>query len=231
MSFLDFLFPKYCVSCRKVGSYLCPDCFARLSFSQKTMCFLCGKYAIDGLTHPLCQTPISLDGCFIAVEYVSVAKKLIFSFKYKPFVADVHTVMDELFYEGLIQKEALMFILSLEKDRLLIPIPLHAKKLRKRGYNHAAILGKALSQKLHIPFADVLIRGKETSVQYGLSKQQRKENIKEAFILPKKHAVQDKIVFLLDDIVTSGVTFVEAAKVMKRSGAKKVYGLAFAGEN
>ena len=131
----------------------------------------------------------------------------------------------------MIQKEALMHILSKEAHRIIMPIPLHAKKLTSRGYNHAAILGKELSKKLNTDFFDCLIRGKETRVQFGLSKDERRENMKQAFILPKNADVKDKVVFLLDDIVTTGVTFVEAAKVLKRSGAKHVYGLAFAGEN
>jgi ComF family protein len=139
-------------------------------------------------------------------------------------------VLDELFYEGIIQKESLMRMLSVEKDRVLVPIPLHENKVRKRGYNHAAILGKELSKKLHISFFDCLIRGKETTVQHGLSKQQRKENIHNAFILPKQKNITNMVIFLVDDIVTSGVTFMEAANVMKRSGAKAVYGIALAGE-
>ncbi len=230
MMFLDFLFPKYCVSCRKIGSYVCADCFAHLSFSQKTMCFLCGKYAIDGLTHPMCDKN-SLDGCFIALEYTAVAKKLIYVSKYKPYVHAVSEVMSELFYEGLIQKEALMRLLATENNRILMPIPLHAKKQRSRGYNHAAILGKEVVKKLHMTFVDTLIRVKETRVQFGLTKEERKKNMKDVFAIKNEKNSKDVIVFLIDDIVTTGVTFVEAAKVLKKAGAKKVYGLAFAGEN
>jgi predicted amidophosphoribosyltransferase len=192
MTFLDFLFPKYCVACKTLGSYLCTACFARLSFSQKTMCFLCGKYAIDGLTHPICKKPYALDGCFIALEYTSVIKKLIYVFKYKPYVTDVHRIMDELFYEALIEKEALMRLLSEEKERVLVPIPLHAKKLQSRGYNHAAILGKALAKKLSLPLVDIVIRMKETGVQFGLSKDERKENMKGAFAVKKGSAIEGK---------------------------------------
>jgi predicted amidophosphoribosyltransferase len=118
-----------------------------------------------------------------------------------------------------------MKILSVEKDRLLVPIPLHENVLRKRGYNHAAILGKELAHKLNISFLECLIRGKQTQIQDGLSKQERHN----AFILPKRKNVTNAVVFLVDDIVISGTTFMEAAKVVKQSGAKAVYGIAFAG--
>lgn len=192
---------------------------------------MCGKYAIDGLTHPICQTRDSLDGCFIALEYTGVVRKLIYQFKYKPFVTDIQHMMSELLYEGIIEKEALMHILSLESDRILIPIPLHIKKLRVRGYNHAEILGKHMSRTLHIPLGDHVVRVKETDVQFGLSKEKRKENIKNAFVVKNKEGIEDKTVFLFDDIVTTGVTFVEAAKVLKKAGVKRVYGIAFAGED
>jgi len=139
--------------------------------------------------------------------------------------------MDELFYEALIEKEALMRLLSEEKERVLVPIPLHAKKLRARGYNHAAILGEALAKKFHIHCPDILIRMKETAVQFGLSKDERKENMKGAFAVKKGSAIEGKTIFLLDDIVTTGVTFVEAAKVLKKAGAHHVYAIAFSGEN
>ena len=192
---------------------------------------MCGKYAIDGLTHPVCQSKYALDGCFIALEYHSVVKKLIYVFKYKPYVKDVHRIMDDLLYEALVEKEALISLLSQERERMLIPIPLHQKKLRSRGYNHAAILGKTLSQKINTHFSDLLVREKETRVQFGLSKDERKENMKNVFAIKDNYDMEGKTVFLIDDIVTTGVTFVEAAKVLKKAGAKRVYGIAFAGEN
>lgn len=146
--------------------------------------------------------------------------------------------MDELFYEALIEKEALMRLLSEEKERVLVPIPLHSKKFRARGYNHAAILGEALAKKFHIHCSDILVRMKETGVQFGLSKDERKENMRGAFAVKpacrqagRGSAIEGKTIFLVDDIVTTGVTFVEAAKVLKKAGAKQVYGIAFSGEN
>lgn len=231
MGILDFLFPKYCVSCRKIGSYVCPDCFAKLAFSQKSLCFICGKYAADELTHPACQKESALDGCFIALAYTPVAKKLIYTCKYKPYVRSVSEVMGELLYEGIIQKEALMAVLSSEKKRLFVPIPLHTKKLRSRGYNHAALLGKELAKKLNVSCQEVLIQDKETIKNVGVSKEERKKQMHDVFSVKNKQMIQDTVVFLVDDLVTTGVTFMEAATVVKKAGAKSIYGIAFAGGN
>ena len=191
---------------------------------------MCGKAAVDGLTHPICQTRRSIDGCFIIMDYIGSVKKLIYVFKYKPFVTDTQHVIGELFYEGLIQKEAAMRILGEKHDVLLMPIPLHKNKLRQRGYNHAAILTKQLAKRLGVSFCDCLIREKETKIQAGLSKKERKENIHDAFRVTKNVILKEKTVFIIDDIVTSGATFVEAARMLKKAGAKAVYGLAFSGE-
>lgn len=160
-----------------------------------------------------------------------VIKRLIYHFKYQPYVGDVYKIIVDLLYEGIIQKEALMMILAKEKECVMIPIPLHSNKLRERGYNHAALMAKHLSEKLHLVYHEYLFRNKQTLTQAGLSKQERKANMRDAFSLKKQWIVVGQTIFLVDDIVTTGVTFIEAAKVLKKAGAKSVYGIAFAGEN
>jgi competence protein ComFC len=192
---------------------------------------MCGKAAIDGLTHPKCLNTNAIDGCFVALEYASVMKKLIYVFKYQPYVTDIQHMLSELFYEALIQKEAFMRVGERSDKLVIVPIPLHHNKLRIRGYNHAKLLSQNLGKKLHIPCQDLLIRVRETAIQASLSKEQRKENMKNAFALKSPVSLQNTIVFLVDDIVTTGVTCVEAAKVLKKAGAKAVFSLAFTGEN
>lgn len=230
MGFWDVLFPKYCVSCKKMGGYLCENCFASLSFSSKTMCLVCGRGAVDGITHPNCKKSGSIDGCFIIYEYKGAIKKLLYVLKYKPYVTDVVPLLADLFYEGLIQNERVMQLLE-KDDVYLSPIPLHPKKFKQRGYNHAQLLGSAVGKKLGVRVIEVLDRIKETQIQAGLSKQQRAENMKGAFALKQRAVITGNTILLIDDIVTTGVTFVEAAKILKKGGAKAVYGVAFSGEN
>lgn len=135
----------------------------------------------------------------------------------------------DLFFEGIIQKE--QFYPLLQKESVFIPIPLHKKKLRKRGYNQAELLAKGLSKHFNIPIVDCLQRVKETKTQVGLAKEERAENIKDAFAI--KPAFLEQIrgfqqVFLIDDVATSGATLREAAKVLKKAGVKSVWGLTLA---
>ncbi|MBI4078804.1 MAG: ComF family protein [Candidatus Levybacteria bacterium] len=228
---LDFFFPKYCVSCKALGSYLCPSCFAKLSYDIPYTCFVCQRPSLDGQTHPGCQGRYTIDGSFSGIAYKGIAKKLIYVFKYKPYVSDLQTALVELLYESLIQNEA--FIKLLDQQFALVPIPLHATRFRQRGYNQSEVLAHGLSKKFGIPVIAALLRTKATKPQAKLKKKERIANISGAFALSPSFAIslpagrQANIMFV-DDIATTGATMLEAANVLKRAGAKKVWGITLA---
>lgn len=229
---LDFVFPKKCVVCRKHGSYLCERCFAFLSFDAKSLCLLCNSPTFNNLTHPRCRRKQGIDGCFSALAYNKTVQKLIFNFKYKPYLTDLKTVLSDLFYESIIQNQ--QFQQQREKSEwILVPIPLSASKLRKRGYNQAEILAKELSKKFGIPAQNLLERTRETKTQVGLTNLQRKLNVKDAFKLNSSFvtnhsSLKNANIFLVDDVATTGSTLLEAAKILKKAGAAKVFGLTLA---
>lgn len=225
MNLLDIIFPKKCVSCQKFGAYICASCFATLSFDVKLLCVVCNRPSFDGLTHPICRNRYTIDGVFASVVYGRVMKRALYQFKYQPYVTDLAEVMIALFYEGLIQQEAYTSILN--APAVLVPIPLHPTKFRKRGYNHAALLARGLGEKLHIPTNDFVLRVRETKPQYGLTREERKENIKDAFAI-KTDIAKDQVIFLVDDLLTSGSTMHEAGKILKKNGFPQVYGLCLA---
>ena len=227
MNLLDFIFPKRCVCCRKHGYYICEKCFAYLSFDTKPLCLFCDKPSFNSLTHPVCRKKFTIDGCFSAVSYNKTAKKLIYSFKYKPYLSDLKNLLLELFYESIIQKEMFMKLMG-EGSWLIVPIPLSDSKLRKRGYNQAEILAFELSKRLNIPRKNLLKRVKDTKSQFKLTKKEREKNIKGAFSCNQKSVIRNQNVFLIDDVVTSGATLMEASNILKRNGAKRVIGLTFA---
>lgn len=222
MAILDFLFPKRCISCKTFGSYLCANCLATLSFDTRIICLVCGKYTINGATHPVCQTKYAIDGVFCGLLYTTVAKKLVYVFKYEPYLSDIQTLLVDLLYESIIQNER--FVQAATIHALFVPIPLSSAKLKKRGYNQAALLTKGLAKKFTIPIADCLLRVKETRPQFGLTKQQRKENMQGVFALNRNHKIaQANTIFLVDDVLTTGSTLLEAAKVLKKM-VVNVYG-------
>ncbi len=231
MSLLDFLFPKFCVNCRKVGDYICANCFTFISFDQTAICPSCNRPSINGLTHPKCQTKYGLDGIFSTLSYKGIVKKLVYNFKYNPYLGDLKNLLAELFYEGLIQKEDFYNIYQKYSDSLiLVPVPLYKSRQRARGYNQAEILAGELSKKFNIKTLSVLKRVKKTVSQVGLSKIDRRKNIKDSFEINEdlKSVTKDHYIFLVDDVFTTGSTLIEASKVLKRHGAKKVWGLTLA---
>jgi competence protein ComFC len=189
---------------------------------------MCNKASLDGLTHPGCRKKWGIDGAFSSLAYNGVMKRLVFSFKYNPFVSDLQKVLGEMFYEGIIQNEICMKRLSSES--ILLPIPLHTEKLRKRGYNHAKLLADEIGNKMGIKVIYELTRTRKTKSQFLLKKHEREENLKDAFFVKKgrEKEIKGKIIFLIDDLTTTGTTLKEAAKVLKKAGASAVYGLTLA---
>ncbi len=227
-NFLDFIFPKKCVSCKKLGSYLCENCFSYLSFDAKSLCLACNKPSYNSLTHPICRKKYTIDGCFSALPYNKTAQKLIYSFKYKPYLTDLKTVLVDLFYESLIQNENFNKELG-RGEWIFVPIPLFSSKLKKRGYNQSEILAEELSKRFNVSFQNILKRERNTVSQVGLSNIERKLNIKNAFKLGASgYRLEARNIFLVDDVATTGSTLLEATKILKRNGAKRVIGLTLA---
>lgn len=207
---------------------MCANCFSYISLDTQAICLVCNRGSLDGFTHPGCKGTYVIDGAFSSLIYKGVVKKLLYYFKYKPYVSDLQTVLSDFFYEGLIQNEG--FQKALEKNPVFVPIPLHSSKLKSRGYNQADILAKDLSQKFNVPVLHFLERIKKTPSQVGLKREERLKNIKNAFIVKsdKKQEIREKYIFLVDDVLTTGATLSEAAYVLKKNGAKKVWGITLA---
>jgi ComF family protein len=143
-------------------------------------------------------------------------------------LTDLKNVLTDLFYESVIQNEQFQSQIQVG-EWVFAPIPLSSIKLRKRGYNQAEILAQELVKKFNFPVQNLLSRARETKTQVGLTNLQRKLNIKEAFELKIQKAEYGGLnIFLIDDVVTTGSTLLEAAKILKKAGAKKVFGLTLA---
>lgn len=231
MSLLDLIFPKYCVNCKKYGDFLCTNCFSRLSYDTNNICLVCVKPSYDGLTHPGCMGKTTISGTFTGIVYNAVAKKLLYKFKYKPYLSTLGTFLTDLMYESLIQNAEFNRLIE-NSEWIMVPIPLSSNKFRSRGFNQSEILASKLGKKLGFSVWDYLIRIKETKSQFNLSKKERKENMADAFGLKKEfiQEVVNKNIILVDDVLTTGSTLVEAAKILKKNGAKQIWGVALARE-
>lgn len=201
MSLADILFPVRCLECGRSGKYICRDCLKK----------------VDG---PVRSRPHGLDGLISFWCYRGVIRRAIIGFKYK----FAYQIAGEL--EDYLVKSIQARGISFEHDFVLVPIPLHWYKENLRGFNQAEVLGKVIAKCLKLKFAPhLLIRSKATIPQASLPQTERRQNIHQAFKVVGK--VPTKVI-LFDDVYTTGSTMKEAARVLKKAGAKVVWGISLA---
>jgi ComF family protein len=114
-------------------------------------------------------------------------------------------------------------ILSTREFDIIVPVPLHPTRRRERGFNQARLLAELLSARISIRCKEVLKRIRYTTTQTALDRAERIENLHNAFRLRKNADVRGLHVLLIDDVLTTGSTLSECARVLKRAGAISVY--------
>lgn len=237
---LDILFPVYCLGCGEEGNWICPVCLGKIELLKKQACPVCGVESRTGARCFNCRAKTELDGVIAATSFFgkerkeTIAKKAIHIFKYR-FVKDLAVPLSEIIIYQLKNRQ----IIKLEKtiifgedtnDKIIIPIPLHTKRLRWRGFNQAELLAENISAFFKIPIdKTVLLRQKNNIPQVELKdRRDRIENIRDAFVCADSVKIKDKIVILVDDVATTSATLGECAKALKSSGAKEVWGVVVA---
>ena len=119
--------------------------------------------------------------------------------------------------------------ITLPPQSILMPIPLHPRKERVRGFNQALLLAQDIRAHTSIPLdAHTLIRIASTPPQTTLSAQSRRENVEHIFSLRDQDKVRGKTIILVDDVKTTGATLEQAARVLKQAGAKEIWAITFA---
>lgn len=222
MVLVDILFPKKCLACGREGRYVCKECVGAQEL-LKQLCPYCEKVSIDGLTHASCLRKLGLNGVYSLWPYEGVIREAILKLKYK-FARLIAEELSEYIY--LFLKDVPIF----PKGSVLTPIPLYWLRENFRGFNQSEVIAKTLSKKLGWSFEeDVLLRKKLRLPQTMLAGKKRRENIRGVFTLnPKYKYSLSQSYILFDDVYTTGSTLKEAAKVLKRNGVTRVWGLTIA---
>lgn len=215
------LWPAQCVLCGQVDAAgqrdLCTDCVKDLP-SNETACVVCAEpleTAMQGLTCGAClQRRPRFDVCIAPYVYAYPLDHMVRNLKYAGAVTHGR-VLGELLATYVSAKGAD------EWPQALMPVPLAARRYRARGYNQAIVLAEFLHRRLSIPLhTDVLVRTRETLEQAGLDQRARRRNIRGAFSIVR--AIPANHVAIIDDVVTTGSTANEVARVLKRAGVKRV---------
>ncbi len=227
MTVANLLFPRRCICCGKVGSYLCKRCVVRVPFAR-SICPMCKKSSIDGFCHHSCRRPYGLDGVVNIWEYRGIIRSTIVALKFR-YVSDVAMEL-----AGHLVKALNIADKPVPVSALLVPVPLHKKRLNSRGFNQSAIIGEQVAKKLGWTYVeDLVVKRKNTVAQTSVQrKEKREKNVLGAFSLNKKYKSKlveyDKSIFVFDDVWTTGATLREVGKVLKRNGAKNVWGMTVA---
>ena len=111
---------------------------------------------------------------------------------------------------------------SREDFDLVVPVPLHSRRRRERGYNQSELLARSLSRQLALPCHQELIRTRSTLPQVGLTDSQRQENVRNAFRCRDAGRISKQRILLIDDVMTTGATVASAAKALMDGGALRV---------
>jgi len=201
---LDIFFPSFCAGCKKEGSFLCKNC----------------KYKIEIFKTPShFPKKAKIKKFYCAAEYKNeTLKKLIHDFKYK----HIKEIQNEL--SDIIIKHLKLVNFTPSENQILVPVPLHKKRFKKRGFNQSELLAEKIGRHFNIPVKTKLIKRKKDTKHQTLQekKEKRKENLKDAFVLISKEKITKKEIVLVDDVITSGATLKECAKTISRASPQNI---------
>lgn len=227
---LDLLLPPRCLGSGKIvdtPGMLDAAFWRELAFISAPACTCCGMpFGFDVAEGSLCaaciDTPPDFDMARAAVVYNDASRQLILDFKYGDKTHAARTFLPWLRQAGAP---------LLAQSDIILPVPLHTRRLWQRRFNQSALLAQALGRACQIPcLPDGMIRKRHTVPQKGLSRHERHSNVRGAFGVHPRHAerIKDKRVLLIDDVFTSGATLNECARALKRAGAAQVFVLTLA---
>ncbi|MFZ1036726.1 MAG: ComF family protein [Smithella sp.] len=222
----EVIFPPHCLGCAEIlhpesGQIFCPACSDQIKFITGSICPICGTTypdspAEDHLCGDCLENKTYFSYARAIFSYESFILNAIHRFKYKRDISIGETLAS--FMAGFSFPD-----IDFTDYSLIIPVPLHIKRLRERGFNQSLVLARAVEHKRQIPVNfSVLKRHKFTLTQTGSNRNERKENIKGAFEVSDKKKIDGKNIILIDDVYTTGATINECAKTLIKAGAQKV---------
>lgn len=221
----SLFYPALCAVCHAPltrGDYVCQNCLDKAQRIIAPFCAKCSEPfsgAIDGqFTCANCaHRSLAFDAAVSAYRSRGVVRFIILQLKYNRQLHLRHPVAEWL-------QEAMNDArLSQRRFDLIVPVPLHPARFRERGFNQAEMLANILSQKIDVPLGRALDRIRYTTTQTAFDRTDRMENLRGAFRLRKNIDMRGLQVLLVDDILTTGSTLSECARVLRQAGAHSVY--------
>lgn len=226
---MDMLFPPLCLGCATevdAQGHLCPACWSALNFIDGSHCTGCGRpFETDLGSDMRCAPCLARPPAFAAARavlcYDDASRGLILALKH----GDRHEAVPTFGRWMARAGGPLLTAPDLPPRILVAPVPLHRRRLWRRRYNQAALLGAAVAAHLALPhLPDLLQRLRATPSQGGLSRMERRRNVRDAFAVRGRHAedIRDAHVILVDDVMTTGATLDACARALLAAGAARI---------
>ncbi len=240
---VDLVFPMSCLGCGREGAWLCGSCWQKIAINGRQHCAACHRPNRLGNYCGRCSPDYSLKGILIAADYADpLVSGLIKHFKFR-LVADLGRICGQLLVACLERFPHVIYaaneasneqrIIGIAANRtiqspLLIPVPLHPRRERFRGFNQAEILARSIAGHWPLAVNHLDLRRKVfTRPQSKLRRKARIHNISGCFEWRGKD-LHGRPILLIDDVVTSGATLNECGRVLKAHGAGEIWGIAVA---
>lgn len=199
---INELYPKQCIICGKLyNDEICNKCYKTLEILVKSQ-----KYENKSFNEHI-----------YLFKYEGKIRNLIIDYKFND-----KAYLSNFFTKIIIKNEKICR--KIKSYDIIIPVPIHKKRKNERGYNQSELIAKKIAKNINELelVIDCLIKEKNTVAQSTLTKQQRKQNVKQVYKLENKEKIQNKKIILIDDIYTTGSTVEECSKILKQNGAKEI---------
>lgn len=223
-SLFDLVFPRSCAGCHgRAGDefrYLCWNCLAAIRLVKPPYCLLCGDPAYgelpDAYFCPACRRQKHYFDCArSAAVYTGLIKEMILDFKYRGAV----WLSPDL---GQLMLACLRTHFRAPDIDCVTYVPLHKTRERERTYNQSFLLAREVADRLNIRVIACLARPQVTASQTHLTSAERADNVKDKFAIKGRYSLEGQNILLVDDVMTTGATVNECARVLKQAGAREV---------
>lgn len=221
---MNRLLPSQCALCGGPGAgAVCQPCAANLTY-EMTRCACCGIRLPGCSHHAQCgrclSDPPAFSTTLIATDYAAPVDRLIQDLKFRAQLSLAPA------FARLLMDKAPAWLRGFD---LILPVPLSRERLVSRGFNQALEIARPIAQALAVPLAaGVCVRVRDTEAQAGLPLAQRRVNMRGAFAVSQRTAVEGKQIIVIDDVMTTGHTLNELAACLKRHGATRICNLVLA---
>lgn len=219
-------YPSFCKTCGELlenrrDRILCSACLEKIRPHRAPVCPVCGRFfegEADGHLCGRCSvSPPPFARHRSAGRYEGVLKDALLLLKYRRF-RPLGRVLGGMAYEALKADEEFWRGVG-----LVVPVPLHRKRLRERGFNQSGEIAREISRRTGIPFDPrALKKTKPTPPQTSLEQKERMKNVRDVYAPERRHVLSGRVILLVDDVFTTGSTAGECARVMRREGASEV---------